>query len=382
MVVTGKGGVGKTTVAAATAVRCAELGLDTCVVSTDTAHSLADVLDRAVGNDRTAICDGLEAVHIDGRTDLDWSWSLLHQLLVSLVERVGLRGVRATELGVVPGLDELVTLSQMVHLVADVPHDVVIVDCAPSAETIRLLSLPHVLGWWLDQLLPSSVEPRDVAPLVERGLGVPEAGRGVIEAARELLQRMRFAQRVLGNPDTTLVRLVTAAERVVVGETRRTAAYLSLFGYRIDAAIANRVDPRLEPTSAWGAEQNDQLERLRADLAPVPLLQLDRLGRPAVGLAALSELGRMLYDSEDPTGRMGSGQPMQFCGDQGERLHLSLPGVQTGDIELGRRGGDVHIRVGPYRRVVALPDSLAAVPVASAGIDGDELVVTFEVGGP
>lgn len=226
--------------------------------------------------------------------------------------------------------------------------------------------------------MPPALGLSDITTLIEPSLGLPAVGKAALDAGPELMQRLRDARDLLGDPERTLVRLVTSAERVVVGETRRTATYLSLFGYEIDAAIANRIDPRLDPVAPWGLEQGEQLQRLRDDLAPVPLLELSRLDRPAVGLDAMSELGRMLHGAEDPTGRIGTGSPMRFCGEQGERLHLALPGVQRGEVEVGRVGGDLHVRLGPYRRVIALPDSLRAAPVRTAGLEAGELVVTFQ----
>ncbi|MDG2113599.1 MAG: ArsA family ATPase, partial [Actinomycetota bacterium] len=303
ILVTGKGGVGKTTMAAATARRCAASGLRTCVASTDMAHSLGDVLDVELSSTPTLVGDLLTAVHIDAHEQMRESWGQLQGYLRGLVKRAGLSDVQTEELAVVPGLDDVLTLAAVVELADTGDHDVVVVDCAPSAETIRLLSLPHVMGWWLEKLLPSLPDMGPLVPFIENGLGIPVPGSDAFAAGKVLLDRLREAERVLNDPQRTLVRLVTTPEHVVVSETRRTATYLSLFGYRVDAVIANRVLPRQADAfwAAWRADQEVQLGRLRTDLAPVPVLETEVFDRPVVGLDALGALGEALHPDDDPT---------------------------------------------------------------------------------
>lgn len=380
ILVTGKGGVGKTTLAAATAHRCAAAGLRTCVASTDTAHSLGDVLDVELSSTPSEVAHHLWAVHIDAHEQMRSSWGQLQAYLRGLVEQAGLSEVQAEELAVVPGLGDVLTLAAVVELAETGEHDVVVLDCAPSAETIRLLSLPHVMGWWLERLLPSLPDLGALVPFIETGLGIPVPGRDAFAAGRILIERLREAERVLNDPARTVVRLVTTPEQVVVSETRRTATYLSLFGYRVDAVIANRVLPIQDDTfwAGWRADQEEQLERLRTDLAPVPVLETLVFGRPVVGLDALAVLGESLHPDDDPTGTLSNEPAIRFDGRSAEMLRLRLSGVERGEVKVGRRGGELHLRMGPYHRVVALPDALAGRSVCGARVAGDELLVEFE----
>jgi len=384
VLVTGKGGVGKTTIAAATAVRCAALGHSTCVASTDVAHSLGDVVGSEIASMPTGIADRLHAVHLDARHQLSESWGGLHEYLKGLVADAGLSDVQAAELAMIPGFDELLMLAAVVDLAESGRFDVVVVDCAPSAETIRLLSVPHVLGWWLRRLLPQIPDLGPLIPLVESGLGVRLPSRDSLTAGRVLIDRLEAASAVLGDRGRTLVRLVTTAEPVVTAETRRTAAYLALFDHHLDVVVANRLLPDAgDPWLAeWRAQQVAELERLDADLAPVPVMRVESLSRPAVGLDSLETVGLALYRNRDPSIAVSQERPIRYTGEGKRTLRVPLPGLGGENVSVGRERRDLLIRVGPHRRVLTLPDVLASVPVRRAQVDGDELAVEFDVEDP
>jgi arsenite-transporting ATPase len=392
VLVTGKGGVGKTTLAAATALACADAGYRTCVASTDTAHSLGEVLDADLGGSSVSITERLDAVHVDAREQLRSSWSAMEDHLRALAARAGVGAVQAGELATVPGLDDVLTLAAVVDLAEGGDYDVVVVDCAASAETVRLLSLPHVLGWWLERLLPTFPDLGPLAPLLEAGLGTALPGKDTLAAGHALLERLRRAERVLNAHERTSVRLVTTPEQVVVAETRRTATYLSLFGYAIDAVVANRVLAEQGDGwwERWRHDQQVQLERLRTDVAPAPVLESPMLDGPAVGSDALRALGEVLYGDSDPVAGACRGPVVSFepagepsgagAGepDQLEILRVRLTGLAKGDVSMKRRGGELHLQLGPYRRVVALPDTLVGRDVRRARVVDGELRVEFE----
>jgi arsenite-transporting ATPase len=379
----GKGGVGKTTVAAATALVAAEAGHRTLVLSTDPAHSLADALQVPVGNRPTGVVDGLEAQQLDARERMEESWDDIRQYLVEVLDWAGVEGVEAEELAVLPGLEEVFALSDLHDLAEDGSWDTLVVDCAPTAETIRLLSLPEVLSWYMDRAFPATRRlNRVVGPVVAKVSSLPVAGDEVFAAGHRFYERIDGVRELLADGATTTARLVVNPERMVVAEARRTHTYLSLFGYRVDAVVANRllpdgiVDPWFDRWKAVHAEQLDEIERA---FSPLPVIEAELADEELLGVPALSAFGRALYGTEDPTETMHEGTPMRLKRDGGwVRLELDLPGAERGSVGVGRRGDELMVTVGPYRRAVMLPDSLRRRTVRTAGLDDGRLVVTFE----
>ena len=242
---TGKGGVGKTTVAAATAAACAARGVRTLVLSTDPAHSLADSLDRPVGSAPTEVGHRFHAQQLDAQERMEEAWDDIQEYLVEVFDWAGVEGIEAEELAVLPGLDELFGLVDIKTHAESGDWDTIVVDCAPTAETIRLLSLPDVLSWYMDRVFPMSRRVNKVVgPVVSRMTRLPVAGDRVFGAADRFYDRLDGVKELLADPDLCSARLVVNPERMVIAEARRTYTYLSLFGYRVDAVIANRVLPR------------------------------------------------------------------------------------------------------------------------------------------
>src|SRR5262245_31924566 len=276
---TGKGGVGKTTVAAATAVRAAREGLRTVVCSTDPAHSVAAVFSVPLGDDVPTIEPRLDGVQLDARRRLEESWGSVREYLVALLDWAGAGTVEAEELAVIPGLDEVFALADIKAFADSGAYDLVVVDCAPTAETLRLLSLPDVLGWYMQRVFPAQRNvTKAVRPLLARMVSMPLAGERVFDAVRDFYARLDGVRDVLTDGEVTSARLVVNAERMVVAEARRTYTYLSLFGYHVDAVIANRLlpDAVVDPWFAeWKRVQADQLAEIEAAFAPVPVLSAD-----------------------------------------------------------------------------------------------------------
>jgi arsenite/tail-anchored protein-transporting ATPase len=379
---TGKGGVGKTTTAAATALRCAECGLRTLALSTDPAHSLGDALDVELGPLVAPVANGLWGQQLDAQDRMEDSWDEIQRYLREVFRWAGVDALEAEELSVVPGLDEVFALSDIKHHASSDGWDVVVVDCAPTAETIRLLSLPDVLARYMERLFPIGRRVnRVVSPLVSAVTALPLADDGVFSATERLYERLAGVREILTDGRRTSVRLVVTPERVVVAEARRTHTYLSLFGYHVDAVVANRVLPD-EVNDPWFAGWKDahaaQLAAIDESFAPVPVLRSPLAPAEPVGAGALRSFADALYGDEDPTARFGRSEPMQVRPDGSTLvLEIGLPFAGSEDVELGRRGDELLVRVGPYRRAVHLPDSLRRRAVAGARVDDGHLAVAF-----
>jgi arsenite/tail-anchored protein-transporting ATPase len=380
---TGKGGVGKTTTAAATALRCADEGLRTMVLSTDPAHSLADAFDHPLGDLAVEIAPCLWGQQLDAQDRMEESWEEIRGWLLEVFRWAGVDALEAEELSVIPGLDEVFALTDIRHHAESGDWDVVVVDCAPTAETIRLLSLPDVLRRYMERLFPVGRRVNKVVtPLLGRVTDLPVAGDGVFSATERFYERLDGVRELLADPDRSSVRLVVNPERMVIAEARRTYTYLSLFGYRVDAVVANRLlpdevaDPWFE---RWRAVQGEHLATIEEGFAPLPVLRAQLSPSELVGLGALREFGAALYADLDPAARLHDGEPLRIerCGDR-STLVIQLPFAAKDDLELGRRGDELLLRVGPHRRAVLLPDSLRKQQVTDAALRSGRLMVVFE----
>jgi len=379
---TGKGGVGKTTVAAATAMRAAEHCLRTIVCSTDPAHSLADAFDVALGDRPTPIADRLFGQQLNARVRFEEAWDDVRAYLVDVLDWAGAGAVEAEELAVIPGLDEVFALADIKEFATSGDYDLVVVDCAPTAETIRLLSLPDVLGWYMDRMFDTQRRLTRLArPILQRVSGVPIAADGVFDAVRRFYDRLDGVRDLLTDGEITSARLVVNPERLVVAEARRTFTYLSLFGYHVDAVIANRLlPPELDHPwlTQWRATQSAHLDVIADAFAPLPILAAELANEEVVGMPALSIFAKNLYGDADVAARLSRTEPFQVD-ESGDALLLSvqLPFTERDDVRLGRTGDELVLTVGPHRRALVLPDSLVRREVAGARFVDDRLVVEF-----
>lgn len=379
---TGKGGVGKTTSAAATALHLADAGLRVVVTSADPAHSLADSFDVELGPDPREVAPRCHAQQIDARDRFEESWAEIRDWLLEVFDWAGVRAVEAEELSVIPGLDELFALTELESLCGAGDYDIVVVDCAPTAETIRLLSLPDVLSWYMERLFPMSRRMnRMVGPVLSRLTNLPMADDTVFTAGQRFYERLDVVHRILADPSVTSARLVVNPERMVIAEARRTYAYLSLFGYHVDAVIVNRVLPSAvsDPWfDTWRETQTAHLATIEDDFAPVPVLQAGLAPSEVVGLDALRTLARDLWGGVDPARRLVAGRPLRVD-QEGEDLVLTveLPFAERGEVDVSRSGDDLLITLGPHRRSLVLPDSLRRREVGSAALADGALRVVF-----
>ena len=380
---TGKGGVGKTTVASATALACAATGRRTMVMSTDPAHSLADSFDVDLDGGATPVAANCWATQLDAGDRLEETWGEVRCYLREVFDWAGLDEVEAEELAVLPGLEEIFALTDIVAVDRGGDYDVLIVDCAPTAETIRLLSLPEVLSWYMDRAFPVGRRvTRILGPMVSRLSQLPVAGDEVFGAVDRMYRQLDGVRELLGDGTRSSVRLVVNPEKMVVAEARRTFTYLSLFGYRVDAVIANRLlpaevnDPWFD---RWRESQERHLDSIEEGFAPVPILRAELADAEVVGVDRLECFADALYGALDPADVLFAGDSLVVERDADAlALVVDLPFATRASLEVSRSRDELFIRVGPYRRAVMLPDSLRRREIAGATLADGRLRVRFE----
>jgi arsenite-transporting ATPase len=378
---TGKGGVGKTTTAAATAALAASRGAKALVLSTDPAHSLADALGVPLGDRPTEVDTGLYAMQVDTQAAFERSWAGVQDYLRAVLAKGGADPFSAEELTVLPGAEEVLALLELRAQVASGRWDLVVVDCAPTGETLRLLALPEALQWYVDKVFPAQRRAlRAARPLLQRRATVPLPSEGVLDAVERLHHELT-AVRALLTAQTTSVRLVLTPEAVVVAEARRTLTALALYGYAVDEVVANRVFPTSDDpfVAGWVATQAEQLAVVRRDAGGLVVREQPYRPSEPVGLTALTELGEALYGHDDPAAAPPRGRELLAVSREGEAFVLSirLPLARREDLDLARSGEDLVLTVGGKRRLVALPSVLTRCRVAGAALSDDTLQVRF-----
>ncbi len=379
---TGKGGVGKTTVAAATAVRTARGGARTLVMSTDPAHSLADSFEVEIGSQPTAIAPQLWAQQIDAQDRLEENWREIQDYFIQLMNWAGTETIQAEELTVIPGLDEIFALIDVKTHVESGEYDMLVVDCAPTAETLRLLSLPEIMTWYIERIFP--VERRvvkAVRPIVSRMTTLPIAGDRVFAAIERLHHNLDAVKNILTDEGTSSVRLVVNLEKMVIAEARRTYTYLGLFGYRVDAVIANRIIPAdvTDPYfGKWKDIQAEHLATVHESFEPVPILTARLFDREMIGVPLLVEMADEVYGDMDATAVLYHDDPIRVRKrGTGYVLSMRLPFVSRDEMDIHRRSDELFVRVGSYKRNLILPQTLRRMVVREANFAGDHLEILF-----
>jgi arsenite-transporting ATPase len=378
---TGKGGVGKTSIAAATAVLCAQRGLRTLVVSTDIAHSLADALDTPVGPTPREIAPNLWAHEPDVFFNISRYWKTIQSYFSSLFAWGGLDEVMAEEMTVLPGMDELGNLLWIGDHVDQGDYDLIVVDAAPTGETVRLLSLPEASRWWIEKIAPIGRRVQKLGgPLLRRVVGVPLPSESVYEAGEQLLDRLRYVHDLLSNPDLSSVRLVLNLERVSIQEAQRSFTYFHMYGFPTDMIVANRVLPAASGAyfEAWREAQARYLPMVEEQFAPVPVRTVPFFDKEMVGLERLSELGAALFGETDPQEFLYRGRPYSIVReDAGYTLALELPFTSKEEIALSRSGDELVLQVGAWRRNLVLPRLLLDAQTQGARMEDRVLKVRF-----
>ncbi|MGK7942488.1 MAG: TRC40/GET3/ArsA family transport-energizing ATPase [Crocosphaera sp.] len=386
ILMTGKGGVGKTSVAAATGLRCAELGYKTLVLSTDPAHSLADSFDLELGHEARSIQSNLWGAELDALMELEGNWGAVKRYITQVLQARGLDGVQAEELAILPGMDEIFGLVRMKRHYDEGEYDVLIIDSAPTGTALRLLSIPEVGGWYMRRFY-KPLQGMSVAlrPLVEplfrpiAGFSLPD--KEVMDAPYEFYEQIEALEKVLTNNKQTSVRLVTNPEKMVIKESLRAHAYLSLYNVSTDLVVANRIIPETvnDPFfEKWKSNQQVYKQEIYDNFHPLPVKEVPLFSQEMCGMAALERLKETLYKDEDPAQVYYKEDTIRVVqNDQDYSLELYLPGIPKEQIQLNKTGDELNIRIGNHRRNLVLPQALAALNPSGAKMEEDYLKIRF-----
>ncbi len=378
---TGKGGVGKTSVAACTALRCAAAGERTLILSTDPAHSLSESLEAELGPAPTAVAKNLWGQEVQAQAEMERHWSAVQGWLGELLMEHGVDRVSAEELTVPPGMDELFSLLQLKSLHERDDWDVIVVDCAPTGETLRLLSFPDVARWWLEKVFPWEKEILAAArPLARSLFDMPVPSEAVFADVRRLSENLIAMHAILRDRARVSVRLVMNPDKMVIHEAMRTYTYLNLYGYLTDAVVVNRVFPEKvgEYFGAWRAVQEEHLALVSSAFAPVPVLCAPFFEQEVVGPEMLERLAAAIFESADPGAVLHESLAQELTiGEKGAELRLELPFARKSDISLKKIGSEVVVRVDGQKRTIMLPPALASFEPGEASFAEGTLRVSF-----
>lgn len=381
---TGKGGVGKTSVATATALACARSGLRTIVMSTDPAHSLADSLDVPLGAKPKEVEPNLFAQQVQANEEMERHWSAVQSWLTDLLSDRGLERITAEELTVPPGFDELFALLQIKDHHDSGEYDVIIVDCAPTGETLRLLSFPDVAQWWIEKVFPWERRLISAArPVAKAFLDIPLPDKEVYNEVERLVGSLVAMNDILRDHEHTSLRLVMTPDKMVISEAMRTFTYLNLYGYLTDAVVVNRLFP--EETAegyfaSWREAQQENLVSVRDSFSPVPVRTAPYFDEEVIGEAMLTRLGDKLFEDGAEASKVLFDTIIQeiVIEDDSAYLLLSLPFVEKGDIGLNKIGLEVVVRVGDQKRTIMLPNSMTGFKPSGARVEDGRLRIDFE----
>jgi len=378
---TGKGGVGKTSVAAASARRCAAAGQRTLVLSTDPAHSLSDSLGVKLGGAPTPVSEGLWGQEVSAQAEMERHWNAVRAWAGQLLIARGVDRVSAEELTVPPGLDELFSLLQVKAHYESGDFDVLIVDCAPTGETLRLLSFPDVARWWLERVFPQQSRIMDAArPFARAVLDISLPDDVVLEDVGSLIRNLIAMNEILRDHEHVSIRLVMNPDRMVVDEARRTFTYLNLYGFLTDAVVVNRVfgEEVGDYFGAWRARQQEHLKDARESFAPVPVLQAPWFDEEVIGPEMLDRLADAVFAERDPAAVLHSQVSQRLVvGSDGATWSVDLPLAERGEISLKKIGLELVVRVNGHKRTVLLPPALADYAPAGAAYEDGSLEVRF-----
>lgn len=379
---TGKGGVGKTSIAAATALRCAENGLRTVVISTDAAHSLADSLDHSLGPEPDEIAPNLWAQEIDVLYQMEKYWGTVQAYMSALLSWRGMDDLIAEEVSVLPGMEELASLLQIVKLHDEGKYDVIIIDAAPTGETLKLLSFPEMARWYLEKVFPIEKRALQMSrPLLRSLTDLPIPEDTLFDVIEDLIRDLDRMHGMLSDPEQSTVRLVLNPEKMVIKEAQRTYTYLSLYGYPVDAIISNRVIPATVSDAYfenWKTIQEKYGHTVEEAFSPLPIFTVPLMNSEVVGLERLREMGQLVYGEQDPAAILYKGK-RHAIRKEGDRyvLILELPFISKEAVKMTRSGDELVVHIGNQKRNIVLPRVVLGLDVESAKAENGEVRVVF-----
>ncbi|OAN47600.1 arsenic-transporting ATPase [Chloroflexus islandicus] len=388
LIFTGKGGVGKTSVAAATALRAADRGLKTLVMSTDPAHSLADSLDLEgpLGPEPVRITKNLDALEVSIYHDIESNWGIVREHFAQLMAEQGVQGILADEMSVLPGMEEAFPLIRIKKHKERGDYDLLVIDCAPTGETLRLLSAPETFKWAINMLRGAErfvIKPilrpmSKINPTLNKMVAPPE----VYEAVDDMFRQLEGVTATLANPLETSIRLVMNPEKMVIKESQRALTYLSMYGMTVDMVVVNKILP-LDQDSGylnhWRDVQQRYLQDVEHSFVPLPIRRVPYYPEEVVGLEKLRQMGDDIYGDMDPTAVLYDRAPLDIAkvGDKYYRVKIRLPFADVSQLDLYQNGDELVVQIGDFRRVLTLPTSLAGLEAGQAEMEGEWLSVPF-----
>ena len=383
IIYTGKGGVGKTTAAAATALRLSESGKKVLIMSTDQAHSLGDAFDKKIGGEITKIQENLDALEIDTLSENEKSWGHLKSYLKEMLTIKGNGGIEVEELLVFPGLEELFAMFKILDIYEQKSWDVLIVDCAPTGETLSLLKYPEMLSGFMEKILPFKRKSAKIAgPAIEKITKIPMPADNVFDDIEYVMGKMQRLQALLSDKDTLSIRLVTTPEKIVIQETRRTFTCLYLFGYNVDAVIINRIYPARAMEgyfSKWIERQEEGLREIRESFSEIPRFYLELQTQEARAVPQLLALGRQLFRDTDPSAILFKKEIFHLQKEPGcLTIKIFLPFADKGDLDLKQSEEELILSVRNETRRFPLPLECRHQPILSAQYNEVYFVIKFE----
>ncbi|MFD0692620.1 ArsA family ATPase [Paenibacillus sp. GCM10027628] len=383
IIYTGKGGVGKTSIAAATGVQLASQGYRTLVLSTDAAHSLSDSFQISLGSDPVQISERLWGQEVDSLRETEKHWGAVQSWLSGIMSWAKLNDITTEETLVFPGMEELFSLMQIKRHSESGAYDVIIVDCAPTGETLRLLSYPNLLKWWMEKIFPYERRlikmVRPITKVVTGGLTLPDDK--VMDSIESFVSELEELQTLIADHAITTVRVVINPEKMVISEARRAFTYLNLFGFNTDAIVVNRVLPEEAGTGYWSAWRDIHAkyeEEIRTCFSPLPIFRIPMMELEVHGLPMLERIGKAAFTDCDAAAVLYRGR-IQEIRKEGDHymLDLELPFLQKDQLQLSERGDELTIQAGPYKHKVLLPRTLQGRPIAGARFTGQKLSIRF-----
>ncbi len=385
IIYTGKGGVGKTSTSAATAYRLSKLGYRTILMSTDSAHSLGDSLDMSFGPDITKVAENLDVLEIDIIHEMKTKWSDIQQYISAFMISQGMGEISAEEMAIMPGMEMIAALFYVNQFSEQGKYDVIVMDTAPTGETLRLLSFPDVTNWYLDRGFSMIKKLLGIARVtVGKIMDMPLPSKEVMDSVSDIKDNMERVKTILEDPQVTTVRLVLNPEQMVIKETMRAYTYLCLYNKNVEALVINRILPEAAGDGGFFKdklkEQEANMELIHHAFDPMVIKTCEMMPTELRGLEKLDAMADMVYGSEDPTTVYSSQSPMSFEGDGGRyRLMLSMPFVESKDVELFRiDASTLMVHVGSQKRNILLPDVLREAELSGADFKDNKLIIRFK----
>ncbi|GIM30008.1 arsenic-transporting ATPase [Clostridium polyendosporum] len=379
---TGKGGVGKTSIAAATAVKSANQGMKTLVVSTDPAHSLGDSLDMKLSNEPMEIKENLWAQEIDAIHEVEEGWGKVQKYLTQLFTSKTVKDITTQELTVFPGMEDLLSLLRILKYYKEGKFDIIIIDCAPTGETLALLSFPEMLRWWMEKLFPIKKKAIKIAgPIAESILKIPMPSGQVLDEIDNMYYQLDEMKKIFSDRSTTSIRIVVNPEKMVIKEAQRSFTYLNIYDFNVDALIVNRMIPE-DVTDNYFKVWKDIQKKYKADIiesfTPIPIYYVPLFENEVVGMSMLNRMAKEIFKDENPAEIKYNGRAQKVYKDGEDYiLAIEIPFVDKKDLSLNQKGDELIIKAGSIKRNITLPRTLLDFSIKRAKFEEEVLKIWF-----